>query len=414
MRRRGWSAGTIAMMIFTAVVLCCTAWAILNIRGGKENLTMDAERLSGSVGALVASLQSTEAPAVTAMAFTQAPAVMDETAPMITAPPMTAQPAATQAPGVRRTLTLTVGGAFVPTTRIYNGAMKGGEYRPGLPFGGIADVLHADINIAMLDVSAISGDNAWWAQAMKSAGFDCVVPLRENARDSARVDVLHTLSANGMTGLGASETQETFTLHTVNGIRMAAMAYAEDASQAGGWIPAFDGELLRQNVQAARAQGAQVVSVFLHWKKGTASEPTAAQRVIAQAAADAGADLLIGIRVGMVLPVEYVVSQITGRSMVTAWSMGTLLSENRDDRAAVSGMLLHIAISCDSNGVEISRPEYTPCYCWGQQEEGVFRCRVLQSALPAPADMIDRQKEIMARALKLIQDTMNQGIATQR
>ena len=195
MRRRGWSAGTIAMMIFTAVVLCCTAWAILNIRGGKENLTMDAERLSGSVGALVASLQSTEAPAVTAMAFTQAPAVMDETAPMITAPPMTAQPAATQAPGVRRTLTLTVGGAFVPTTRIYNGAMKGGEYRPGLPFGGIADVLHADINIAMLDVSAISGDNAWWAQAMKSAGFDCVVPLRENARDSARVDVLHTLSA---------------------------------------------------------------------------------------------------------------------------------------------------------------------------------------------------------------------------
>ena len=156
------------------------------------------------------------------------------------------------------------------------------------------------------------------------------------------------------------------------------------------------------------------MSVFLHWKKGTASEPTAAQRVIAQAAADAGADLLIGIRVGMVLPVEYVVSQITGRSMVTAWSMGTLLSENRDDRAAVSGMLLHIAISCDSNGVEISRPEYTPCYCWGQQEEGVFRCRVLQSALPAPADMIDRQKEIMARALKLIQDTMNQGIATQR
>ena len=116
-------------------------------------------------------------------------------------------------------------------------------------------------------------------------------------------------------------------------------------------------------------------------------------------------------------PVEYLTSaQDTAHSTLVAWSMGTLLSASRANREVVSGMLLHLTLSYDMQrrALSIASVQYTPTYCWGQKTAALYKYRVLCSAEEAPNAMIQKQREIMGRALKLIQDTMAKGMAVQR
>ena len=116
-------------------------------------------------------------------------------------------------------------------------------------------------------------------------------------------------------------------------------------------------------------------------------------------------------------PVEYLSSaQDTAHSTLVAWSMGTLLSASRANREVVSGMLLHLTLSYDMQrrALSIASVQYTPTYCWGQKTDALYKYRVLCSAEEAPNAMIQKQREIMGRALKLIQDTMAKGVAVQR
>ena len=76
---------------------------------------------------------------------------------------------------------------------------------------------------------------------------------------------------------------------------------------------------------------------------------------------------------------------------------------------------MHVQVSYNSRtGVSFGKIEYTPTYIWGQDLSGAYRYRVIQSAVAAPAEMITKQSEVMGRALKLVQDEMDKGIALQR
>lgn len=422
-KRKRLSFGTIAMTVLMAVVLCCTAWAVLSIRGGRDALSMDAQRLSGSISALVAAVQPSAAPQITvSVVVTQPPATAEaQTIPPATQTPAPAetQPAAPTAAASKRTIELSIGGAFVPSAKLNSGTLDkaSGQYLPQSLFAGIAEALHADVNVVLLDAAAAEQQKsaAWWAQAVKSAGFDWAVPVAEKPMDAASAEMQQQLSAVGVTLSGANAEQG-YTMHMVNGIRLAVLTYAENAG-AGSWIAAFDAQAAAAAIALARAHGAQLVLVCMNWKKGTTSEPTAAQKQMAQALCDAGADMILGMRSEMVYPVQYLQNSAqNGRKTLVAWSLGTLLSDSRADRAAVSSVLLHVTVSYDtaSGAADYAKVEYTPCYAWGQEDGGIYRYRVLQSALTAPAGMVARQSDIMARALKLIREVMQQGVAVQR
>jgi len=127
--------------------------------------------------------------------------------------------------------------------------------------------------------------------------------------------------------------------------------------------------------------------------------------------------LLLGYNCRNVHPVELLTSEKDpSHNMLSAWSLGTLISEDRDTRAVVSGALLHVQMTCDrtSGSISFDSVEYSPTYCWRQEENGVYPYRVVLSNQSVPEGMIQKQREIIARALVLIQTTMNKGIALQR
>ena len=170
--------------------------------------------------------------------------------------------------------------------------------------------------------------------------------------------------------------------------------------------------VIQEEITAARNAGAQVVLVSLCWGKESATKPTNEQKELAQAIADAGADILLGVNPKAVQTVEILTADRgDGRyhPVLCAYSLGSLLTSERQQRTNLAGVLLHATVEYDpaTDTVAFDGLTYTPTYNWRTKENGVYRYRVYPSNLAEyPADVNKDQLNIMAKCRKIIQDVM--------
>jgi len=451
-RRRGVSLGTISMIVFACVVLASTYLVMSSIRKDEGDLSMDAEMLLDSVGELFAISQRhiaenhTPTPGRTtspkeSAAVSTTPAPIPTQVQQVAVSPVT--PAPTAVPHVKHTFSMTFGGSIMLESSVVSGAKdkKENVYRYDSILSGISSAINADMDFAIVETlfSADSIANkdlvapAESLSAISSAGFDVAVLCGQNALSGGEACVRETLSAfrsKGMktSGLYTTESSQRFDMLQMNGVSAAVLTYTNaiastgkkmvaDAQTRSAMIHLYDPDAARADIAAARSQGAQVVIVFLHTDTKDANEPSTSQRKNAQQLADAGADILIGFGGRNVQHVEMLASASDPlHRMLTAWSLGTLVCEDRDTRGVVSGALLHLQLTHDATAgtLQFDKVEYTPTYCWRQEENGIYPFRVIKSNQSVPEGMIQKQREIVARALVLIQNTMEKGIAVQR
>ena len=108
-------------------------------------------------------------------------------------------------------------------------------------------------------------------------------------------------------------------------------------------VDQIDPKLILADAHAARAAGAELVVVSLHWGNEYVHEVVAAQQTVADAlAADVGAvDLVVGHHAHVVQPISKV------GSMWVVWGMGNLLSNNSPKcctTEATDGVLVTVTI----------------------------------------------------------------------
>ncbi len=444
-RHRHISAGTIAMILFAAVVLCCACWMIAEIRNTDTDIGADAQRLAKTIAGMVSATetQPLTAPAIAAPVATAKPQAYATSAQQTSSQTVSTQPPAAQPQPTSadiRMISLTIGGEIAFDDEIIAGTYHdaSNEYCLDETLDAIRSHVNADITIALLHalpkMSAANGSAAsLTANTLQKTGFQYVLLNSENALaagENGADEVLSALKEANVTpiGLKNASAANTFSLISVRGVSVALLAYTDtlssdskkavpDVATRENMILLFDLQQAQQDIAAAHAAGADIILVSMHWGGKSDTAQTSAQRKTAQALCDAGADLIIGAHSDAVQPIEYLQStRDSNHTSLVAWSMGTLLSASRVNREVVSGMLLHIVLSYDAqNGkVAFSSVRYTPTYCWGQKEEGLFKYRVLCSAETSPEGMSQKQREIMGRALKLIQTVMSDGAAVQR
>ena len=95
--------------------------------------------------------------------------------------------------------------------------------------------------------------------------------------------------------------------------------------------------------------------------------------------------------------------------VLCAYSLGSLLTSERQQRTNLAGVLLHATVEYDpaTDTVAFDGLTYTPTYNWRTKENGVYRYRVYPSNLVEyPADVNKDQLNIMAKCRKIIQDVM--------
>ncbi len=176
------------------------------------------------------------------------------------------------------------------------------------------------------------------ATAIAGAGYDGCSTASNHSLDGGRAGIDATLGTFDALGLGHAGTarspEEDIAprLYDLDGVVVAHLAYAygfngyEPPADAPWVVDRIDPGVIARDAAAARALGAQLVVVSLHWGSEYRHEPDAFQRDTAAAVTAIGdVDLVVGHHAHVVQPIEVV----GGRWVV--FGLGNQLSNQPDD-----------------------------------------------------------------------------------
>jgi poly-gamma-glutamate synthesis protein (capsule biosynthesis protein) len=242
--------------------------------------------------------------------------------------------------------------AFSGDVLIHSGVWKAAATGAGYDFSPMlapvaAQLSAADVAVCHLEVTLARPEDPLssyprfrapreLAGDLAAAGFDGCSVASNHALDFGEQGVVATLGALDEAGLqhaGTARTPEEDAQparYEVDGIAVAQLSYAygfngfvEPADRP--WlVDQIDPAVILADAQAARAAGAEVVLVSLHWGNEYRHEVVEAQQSVADAlAAVPGAvDLVVGHHAHVVQPISKV------GDMWVVWGMGNMLSSN--------------------------------------------------------------------------------------
>jgi len=220
---------------------------------------------------------------------------------------------------------------------------------PEAPFAGVREVLRAaDLAVGNLECALATGGRAAdkqftfrgspeAARALAAAGFDLVTLANNHSVDFGPRALLETIESlrkqnircvGAGADLAAARRPARFSLEP-GPVRVAVLAFSNmlptsfyATDERPGTNPARLGAIAEE-VAGARAE-ADVVIVLFHWGKELSSKPSSSQRLLARAAVDAGADLVVGHHPHVLQGLER-----RGSSLI-AYSLGNFLFPSRE------------------------------------------------------------------------------------
>jgi poly-gamma-glutamate synthesis protein (capsule biosynthesis protein) len=266
------------------------------------------------------------------------------------------------------------------------------------------------------------------AALLKEAGFGMAAcgfaQAFANGKDGVE-DTLSALSRQGISALGIRSAEDPGKpeVKTVNGVRVSFLQYTSgipsktrknmERDETSGMVPEAEIDLISEEIDSARAQGAEAVIVLLNWGK-TGKDPDKAQRELAELIAQAGADLIIGNGSHVPQSAEYL-SGRDGGSVLCVWSLGSLLSGDRSNVRRMSGYLFHVTVKSNGQGgADILNPEYTPVYTWKYKQDGRWYYRCIASDTETPDGMDNEQRKMMNKAAETVETMLKDSPLTER
>jgi poly-gamma-glutamate synthesis protein (capsule biosynthesis protein) len=335
----------------------------------------------------------TAAPTSSPARGSQAPSVSVDTAPPSAAPtttPATTESATTE-PAWPRRLTLAFSGDTLPHSPLWRQAAENAaeEGRQGFDFGpmlaGIAPLVEpADLAICHLEtpiapvgeeLSTVPfyGVPAEIAVAIAGAGYDRCSTASNHAWDRGTAGIDRTVDVLGAAGLGQSGMARTPDeiephLFEVGGVTVSHLSYT--FSYNGLSLPAdqqwrsalIEVDRIVADATWARAIGAQVVIVSMHWGTEGSSVPNTFQRLVAEAVTASGqVDVIAGHHAHVVQPIE----QING--VWVLFGLGNILSNlptsDRWPAASQDAMVVTLTMTVGADGsVVVERPVAHPTW----------------------------------------------------
>ncbi len=215
------------------------------------------------------------------------------------------------------------------------------------------------------------------ATALRGAGYRRCSTASNHSLDRGVAGIDATVTALvgagvGQSGMARSPSEAIAEVMDVNGIAVAHLSYSYHL---GGSLPAaeswranrIDPDAIVGAARDARARGAEVVVVSMHWGASASIAPTASQRSVAQAITAAGEiDLIVGHHAHVVQPIE----QVNGTWVV--WGLGNMISNMPFSfwpASTQDGMVATVAITKHHDAaVEIGRPVVYPT--WYDKDNG--------------------------------------------
>lgn len=268
------------------------------------------------------------------------------------------------------------------------------------------------------------------AEMISAAGFDMALCGFRSCFDKGKNGLTDTLDALAGAGLETrgeyySEPTAEDLLITVGGIKIAVLQFTDKLEQTGsnqlrksssaGCVPLADIETVKKQIDLVREAGAQIVIACVNWGKVGDTVPSKNQIQLSEMIAKAGADLIIGAGSRTVQKAEYIrciAEDGSERNVLCAYSLGTLISDNRDKVSRMSGVLLKVRMSvADGMMSPVREVVYVPTYIWYYKQDGQNYYRTISADREVPDGMDQDQIKYMNKARDLIDEVFAGDVA---
>lgn len=212
------------------------------------------------------------------------------------------------------------------------------------------------------------------ADGLKTAGFDVAITSNNHILDRGVSGMKRTLDICRSAGLSTAGTQlegeKNYLVTKVNNVNIGIVAYtyetpspADKVAINSSYVPeeavplfntfdydtlAEDLEEIQQTIQAARADGAELIICYFHWGEEYQRSPNDYQLHMARQAVKFGADVIFASHPHVLQGVEMLEDEITGKKVPVFYSMGNFISNQRaetlDNRYTEQGMLADVRL----------------------------------------------------------------------
>lgn len=387
------------------------------------------------------------------------PAVMPQTQQPTAAATTEQQPTE---PYITSTVTVGAAGDLLMHTPLLETAeaLGGGEYDFSYIFPYVSPVIEGcDYFIANLEVT-LGGEERGYSSyplfncpdsivdAAKNAGIDCLLTANNHSYDTFDEGLIRTQEVIKQSGLDYTGTvtdlsDKRYLVKEVGGISFGFICYTfetetdyEDRKGINGitmsaemspYINSFDYndleafyEDFRTQTGLMKADGAEVVTAFLHWGTEYDLKPGYYQTEMAQTLCDLGADVIIGGHPHVVQPAASLTSSDGSHTALCLYSMGNFVSNQQRQYMDLStghtedGCIIETTFSKYSDGtVTFDGVRYIPTWVHSYYEDGAAMYNIVPLegdpaenaealGLDRSADGVANARESRARTLALV------------
>ncbi|RJX37795.1 CapA family protein [Paenibacillus pinisoli] len=231
------------------------------------------------------------------------------------------------------------------------------------------------------------------AEALKNAGFNLLSTANNHSLDKGERGLLRTLEhlkELDLQAIGTADSQEeadSLIISEKNGIQMGLLAYTYGTN--GIPIPQgkpylvnlIDEDRIKADIARLKANGADLVTVALHFGNEYQTAPTENQKSLARSLVAAGADIIAGSHPHVIQPYEVIEGfddQGNEKRSLIIYSMGNFISNQRGDSKDY-GVIFKVGVrkNVTERVTTLTDIEAIPTWVHRYKPDRSFRYRIL-------------------------------------
>ena len=228
---------------------------------------------------------------------------------------------------------------------------------------------------------------------LKELGIDILTTANNHCIDKGYTGLertLNVLDEYGIAHTGTSrseEEQNTILMKDLNGIKTAFLCFTYGTN--GIPIPSgkeysvnlIDKDLIKEQLDKAKEEGAELICVSMHWGAEYRLKPTSEQEDLAEFLIKNGADIILGNHAHVPEPMEMKTVTLddgTNREGFVIYSMGNFFSAQTDNYTRDT-LILNVEVRKDgkTGKITIDKATYTPVYVYDNGQNAKDRYELL-------------------------------------
>lgn len=213
-----------------------------------------------------------------------------------------------------------------------------------------------------------------YAKQLQTVGFDLFLTANNHCldrRDKGAVRTINKLDEWGIPHIGtyinkADRAKRLPCIKDFDGIKVAFLDYTYGTNgipiQKDVVVDYIDKKVIAADIDAARAAGANVLCVNMHWGIEYTLTPVKEQKDLADFLIDKGVDLIIGGHPHVVEPFEVRHSNKYNKDILLVYSLGNFIS-NMSDIDCRGGAMVKVKVKMKDGKPVIDSPRYKLFFC---------------------------------------------------